>query len=231
MRRRIVAPGVSAAVLAAGAPVVCVSAETGAGLLDFGPPTPAVAAGAQDDPRTTPTEADAAARLGERSANRVFGEPDGGWWWGIDAGVVFSGDATDGAASLNFSTFLARGFEFRCGLRGWYFNQDGDDAGGFNPHFGFRWHFITEEISRAYTVYADLGIGLLAATDDVPEGGTTFNFTPRAGVGATIALGDSGARLDLGVGWHHISNASFDGTDDNPARDGVALWVGVIFPL
>jgi hypothetical protein len=33
------------------------------------------------------------------------------------------------------------------------------------------------------------------------------------------------------VGWHHISNASSAGSDDNPARDGVRVYLGVVFPF
>lgn len=188
------------------------------------PPAPGGSAGAPADTGASePPIAEAAAR-------KVFAERHT-WWWGFDAGAVFSDDANDYAGSVNFDYFLTDGFEFRFGFRGWYFDQDGDNAGGFNPHLGFRWHFLIEPESRQYTVYADLGIGLLFTSDDVPAGGTTFDFTPRAGIGVTWALGDSGARLDLGVGWHHISNASSFGTDDNPARDGIGVWAGVIFPF
>ncbi|HVZ93857.1 MAG TPA: acyloxyacyl hydrolase [Phycisphaerales bacterium] len=205
-------------------------------LIDPEPASAASQAHDQPDPQTTPSadlSLPSAAETPPPQSIKLppkFGE-EKYWWWGFDTGLVSSDDATDFDVSINFDYFLREGFEFRCGLRGWYFNQDGDDAGGINPHLGFRWHFILDQDSQAYSVYADFGIGLLATTDDVPAPGTSFNFTPRLGVGATFALGDSGARFDIGVGWHHISNASSFGTDDNPARDGIALYLGVMLPL
>lgn len=172
----------------------------------------------------------AAAAMGESIASRAFGSK-GAWWWSVTAQAAFADDSDDVGASLNAHLFLTDGFEFSVGLRGWGFFQDGEDEAGINPHIGFRWHFILEPVEQRYSIYADVGIGLLGATGDVPAGGTEFNFTPRAGVGATIRLGDSPARLDLGVGWHHISNASSFGSDDNPARDSIAIYAGVIFPF
>ncbi|MFN9991847.1 MAG: acyloxyacyl hydrolase, partial [Phycisphaerales bacterium] len=91
-----------------------------------------------------------------------------------------------------------------------------------------RWHFLNKE---RMTVYADLGIGVLFTTDDVPSDGTSFNFTPRAGAGITHRLGDSANRFELGVRWAHISNARTSGDGDNPSRDSIMLYGGVIFPF
>ena len=88
--------------------------------------------------------------------------------------------------------------------------------------------FVQEE---NHTFYAHAGIGLLQTSERVPPGGTKFNFTPTVGVGTTFELGESDTRLDLGVRWHHISNASTNGSDDNPARDGVMLYAALVFPF
>lgn len=160
---------------------------------------------------------------------RRFGEA-GTWWSGFGAMGTLSDDATDARADFTVRTFLADNFEFNLSLSGWGFFQDGQDAAGINPGLAFRWHFVNDH-DRGYSVYAQTGIGLLWANDEVPDEGTRFNFTPHVGIGTTIALGDSPARLDLGIGWHHISNASTSGSDDNPARDSVAVWVGVMFPF
>lgn len=154
----------------------------------------------------------------------------GSWYWSVGAMGTLSDDATDARADFSIRTFLADNFEFSLSLSGWAFFQDDNDAQGINPGLAFRWHFINNT-DKGYSVYAQTGIGLLFANDEVPYDGTRFNFTPHVGIGATFALGDSPARLDLGVGWHHISNASTSGTDDNPARDSAAIWVGVIFPF
>ena len=67
--------------------------------------------------------------------------------------------------------------------------------------------------------------------DDVPPDGTSINFTPRAGMGVTRALDDSGTRLMVGVRWAHISNARIEGDGENPSRDSVMGYVGVIWPF
>ncbi|MFA6045786.1 MAG: acyloxyacyl hydrolase, partial [Phycisphaerales bacterium] len=93
----------------------------------------------------------------------------------------------------------------------------------------FRWHFVHEE---DFTVYADIGIGILGATDNVPSNGTSFDFTPRAGVGFTYALNDAGdLRLVGGLRWAHVSNARIHGDDDNPGVDTIMMYSGVQFPF
>ena len=155
-----------------------------------------------------------------------FGEA-GTWWWGVGAMGTLSSDATDARMDVTVRTFLAEDFEFNLSLSGWAFFQDGEDAQGVNPGLAFRWHFINRD---TWTIFADGGISLLGATDNVPDLGTGFDFMPRIGGGFTYAITDN-ARLMGGVRWHHISNASTSGTDDNPARDSIAIWLGVIFPF
>lgn len=167
---------------------------------------------------------------------------DKGWWgWSLGAGVAFNSESTDTNLVANFHTFLAEDFEFNFGLGGWYYAQDdegedgeeADDALGLNPRFGFRWHFARpqDHADRSWSVYAEAGIGMVFTDHEVPPGGTHYNFTPHAGVGATFAMGDSGARLDLGVRWAHVSNASTSGTDDNPSRDSPMVYAGFMFPF
>lgn len=162
-------------------------------------------------------------------APATFGST-GSDWISVGAGVALAPHSTDASVYGTYHYFIATDFEFDFTLGGWYFFQQGDDAGGINPSIGFRWHFLNRQ---SWSLYAEFGIGILASTDDVPYDGTSFNFTPRAGIGATIALGEasSSPRLDLGARWHHISNASQWGTDDNPARDGIMFYAGVMFPF
>ncbi len=195
-----------------------------------------------DAPAPAPAGAESAASTGVTPSLRFL---DKGWWgWSVAGGVAFSSESTDSNAVLTFHTFIAEDFEFNFGLGGWFYAQDEDgdnnekakDALGVNPAFGFRWHFWNSRCAekpedRSWTVYADVGIGMVFTDEDVPPGGTKYNFTPRAGVGATFALGDEGVRLDLGVRWAHVSNASTSGTDDNPSRDSPMVYVGVIVPF
>lgn len=161
-------------------------------------------------------------------AHLAFGEA-GSWYWSVGGGVGFSGHSTDTMGQITIGTFLADSFEINFGARGWSFNQDGgQDAYGASIAAGFRWHFVQEE---TYSIYAHAGIGFLEATEDVPPSGTRFNFTPTVGVGTTFEIGESDTRLDLGLRWHHISNATISGSDDNPSRDGVMLYAAVVFPF
>jgi hypothetical protein len=168
------------------------------------------------------------------SRGKAFGEA-GSWYWGVGGGVAFTDEATEYNGNLTFGTFLTEGFEFNFGVGGWHHDQDdedgneADDAQSINPVIGFRYHFMAKE---PIDFYIEAGIGLLFSTDDVPADGTSFNFTPRAGVGALWRLDEaSGVRLDTGVRWHHISNATVSGSDDNPSRDSIMVYVGVIFPI
>jgi hypothetical protein len=158
----------------------------------------------------------------------AFGDA-GSRYWSLGGGAAFHTDSTDGSAYGSLGFFLADRFEFNAALAGWGFWQEGEDAAGVNPSIGFRYHFMPKE---PFNIYAEAGIGLLFTTEDVPQDGTSVNFTPRAGLGTLIRLDESsGLRLDLGVRWHHISNASFRGTDDNPARDSVMIYAGVVVPF
>lgn len=183
----------------------------------------------QEQPGTTPGAAPIAT-----AASDAFGET-GFWYWGLSTGVAFTDEATEYNGHLTFGTFLTEGFEFNFGVGGWHHDQDdedggdADDAQSINPTIGFRYHFMPRD---PINVYIEAGIGLLFSSDDVPADGTSFNFTPRAGVGALWRLDpETGLRLDTGVRWHHISNATTSGSDDNPARDSIKVYVGLIFPI
>ncbi len=115
-----------------------------------------------------------------------------------------------------------------------HYQDDSDEASGAFD-FGARWHFVNRgrnyDDGSGMTVYAEMGIGMLFATGEVPDGGTSYDFTPRAGFGATWPIGDGQMRLDAGVRWQHFSNGSSAGSDDNPSRDAAMVYVGVIFPF
>jgi len=164
-----------------------------------------------------------------KPARPQFGEARSRWWT-VGGGVANSlNSATDLNVRGAYSYFLVKDVEFSAELNGWYFHQNGPDAGGINPAMVFRWHFYND---GDWTIYGDLGVGLLFATDQVPKGGTAFNFTPRIGTGFTRLLDEeSGTRLQVGLRWHHVSNTRLQGADDNPAHDGLMLYAGVQFPF
>ena len=73
--------------------------------------------------------------------------------------------------------------------------------------------------------------------DNVPDGGTGFDFLPRLGGGFTKALtpsedGESrGPRLMIGVRWHHISNGRIASDTRNPSRDSILGYIAITFPF
>lgn len=159
-----------------------------------------------------------------------FGAKDSEYWtFGLGVAHNFI-DAWDYNARIAYSQFLIDDVEFSFEVNGWYFNQDGSDAFGLNPAIVFRWHLIHLP-ERPWTIFVDAGIGVLVASQRVPAGGTWFDFTPRVGVGYTREIYPDGTRLQLGVRWHHISNARIDGDRQNPARDGVMVYGGIMIPF
>jgi len=101
------------------------------------------------------------------------------------------------------------------------------DATGGGGSIGLSWHFWRGEIAgRDATVFVDAGVGLLWTGSDLPPQGARLNFTPRAGVGATLAL-DPTTRLVAALRWFHISNAQT--ASENPGIDALQVSVGVSF--
>lgn len=159
-----------------------------------------------------------------------FGEA-GTWWWSVGGGFAAGDKTTNGNTNINFGlhTFLVDRFELGLEFGGWFFNQDNqDDALAANFNLQFRWHFISR---KRMSVFAEAGAGVIGATDEVPNTGSEFNFTPRAGMGVTWRLGQGPARLVVGGRWQHISNARTAGTDRNPGTDNGMAYVSVMWPF
>ncbi len=139
-------------------------------------------------------------------------------------------DVTIGMGSLAGCWFVADGFSISLAAEGLYASQptpevgqSGGDVGGGGMSTSLRWHFLRE---ASWSLYAEFGIGVLATTDDIPNGGTALNFTPRAFFGSSIEIAED-TRLLAAVGWFHISNAQLGET--NPAIDAIAFYLGLSF--
>ena len=153
--------------------------------------------------------------------------------WSLSAGAAFNSEANDYQLVYGYHYFIADNFEFSVRGSGWVHDQEDSTPISANVGIAFRYYFLNEDrpTDDQWAWYLEAGIGLLGSSEEVPEDGSQFNFTPRAGGGVAIPLTDSGVRLDLGVRWHHISNASQFGTDDNPDRDSIMVYAGVMFPM
>lgn len=75
-------------------------------------------------------------------------------------------------------------------------------------------------------VFFDATGGYQLANDQIPPGGTVWNFTFGFGGGVEVPL-DRGTALLAGVHYHHISNALGRDNDRNPSQNEARLWLGV----
>ncbi len=162
-------------------------------------------------------------------ANRFFQR--GSWRWNIQLGVGSDfGDESLGIAGFGVSCFLEDTFTMDFELNGLYFSQsEGDDTAAINLALLFRWHFWRSSDNH-WSIYADAGAGLMLSGEDVPPGGTSFNFTPQAGMGFSVLLDEArDVRLLSGFRWYHVSNANT--FEDNPGLNTLMVYAGVNFPF
>lgn len=173
-------------------------------------------ASGQTDPVTRSLAAPA--RFGARGTTR--GYLHGGW--GFQAS---NSSNNEWIAGLGVEHFIEEGLSLSLELNGLSIRQDGPNARAVNVNLLFRWHLVMEE---RWSFYLDGGAGLLFASEEVPDAGSEFNFTPQAGLGATFDIGGD-VRLMAGARWHHISNANTD--SNNPGRDNILAYAGVSIPF
>lgn len=148
--------------------------------------------------------------------------------WIIAFSAAYTGEALDQGITLSYNRFLVDDIEWFLEGGLWsFYDQGADNAFGLSASMGFRWHFLKRE---NWSLFADMGIGVLGTTDHVPPDGTSLNFMPRAGLGFTRQI-DERLRLIGGVRWHHISNARTRGDERNPSRDAPQVYVGLVVPF
>jgi hypothetical protein len=180
----------------------------------------------EEEPAAEDDDAAATLRSDYQRAPRYGREGSRRWRiHGAYGGSVQDHDDTFGLVGVGFSHFIADGISLDLEFNGMFFHQEIEDASGLNASLLFRWHFIRK---RDWSMYLDGGAGVLWSTNDVPAQGSSFNFTPQAGLGFTFDMG-ADVRLILGGRWHHISNANL--YSDNPGRDSFMGYVGVSFPF
>lgn len=147
----------------------------------------------------------------------------------VHGGVGFDvkGNSEEGLLGVGWEYFLADDLSLSIELNGLVVNQDGRDSNplGINFNLLLRYYFLQQD---DWAWYIDGGAGMLGSTDDIPDNGSSFNFTPQAGIGTSIAL-ENDRRLMIGVRWHHISNANT--YENNPGRDSILGYIGVSMPF
>lgn len=130
-----------------------------------------------------------------------------------------------GVIDVGAHWFVADGVSVGAFIEGIVVDGPLRDAWGFGAGIVARWHFIRED---RFSVFLEGGAAFVGFSDDVPNGGTDYDFTPRAAIGATYAISDS-ARLVGKVGWFHVSNAQTG--PDNPGLDSLSVSIGLSFAL
>lgn len=157
--------------------------------------------------------------------------PKGTWSFELEASytvpIRFSTDefttATAGVGYYLFDNFSVSAF-----AHGLLVNQELDhNTGGGGASILLRWHLIN--IDR-FSFYLDGGGGLAWTNDPVPTGGTTYNYTARAGGGVAYRLKED-LHLLGGARYFHLSNANQHGRENNPSFDGVEYYIGLMFMI
>jgi hypothetical protein len=132
---------------------------------------------------------------------------------------------TEAFLGLGLQYYIVDGFAFAPQVKLWGFFQSGEDAIGGSLDLLFQWHMIRRD---TWSFFGDFGCGMLGTNENVPIGGSQFNFTPQAGFGFTFDVGND-RRAVIGLKWHHISNASLYRT--NPGRDSLLVYGGLNLPF
>ncbi len=146
--------------------------------------------------------------------------------WYVQGGVGADfDDDLFGLVGTGVSYFVFDNHSINLELNGLAVDQQNNNAVGLNLALLVRSHWIRGE---NWSIYIDGGAGLLTTNNDVPDAGSSFNFTPQIGGGATFAVNDT-QRIMTGLRWYHISNANT--FEANPGLDAVYGYVGYNFPF
>lgn len=167
------------------------------------------------------------AQFEEPAANGTpkFGQAGKQRWYVQGAVAADLDDDLFGLLGAGITHFVYDYHSLSLELNGLAFSQPGDDAVGLNLALLLRSHWIRGE---NWTIYVDGGAGIIVTTNEVPAVGSSFNFTPQIGGGATFDIGNNN-RIMTGLRWHHISNANL--YESNPGLDVWFGYVGINFPL
>lgn len=152
--------------------------------------------------------------------------------WTVQAYAAYFDDVSPsnekvGSASAGVGYFISD--DWSLSLEGVAYKLDAkfgfDDAAAGGVSVDLRYFFWHQD---RLSLFAEVGGGMLYADEKFPPGGTQFNFTGQAGVGAAYRLDDS-VYLLAGARYFHLSNANIHGLDENPSIDSIGGYVGVMF--
>jgi hypothetical protein len=148
--------------------------------------------------------------------------------WGFSGGFakdLKESNNTLGTLGVEYEYFVNDNLSLDLGLFFMDIDQIETNVRGLNFTLQLRWHFITKE---SWSMFIEGGAGLLRTSNNAPSSGSTFNFTPQAGIGFSFDIGNNNRWL-IGTKWFHISNANT--YSSNPGRDSLMIWTGISFPF
>ncbi len=136
------------------------------------------------------------------------------------------GGETFGRGTVGLGYYVFDNLAINAEVSGYFIGQEAEtDAGAIGGVLMLRHHWF--HLPKG-SIFGEFGMGLFEASARVPAGGTRFNFTTEAGVGAMHELSDRTFLLG-GVRYIHLSNAKINGPDRNPAINGVEFWLGMMW--
>lgn len=135
------------------------------------------------------------------------------FWYG-------KGESDNAGASLFASRYVTDAFALGAGatVANWFVG--GDDAQSVEACVGGRVY----PFDSLPLFWQGTG-GFMQATDNIPPGGTEWNFTFSFGPGLELPIRDHEA-LVFGVDYHHTSNALGRDSERNPSQNEARLWAG-----
>ncbi len=137
----------------------------------------------------------------------------------------------DYTGRVGFEHYLRRGLALggELGLRAidGVASDGGDyETKGLSGGVNLRWHPLA---TRGWSPFVEFGVGLLATTDEFPEGGTNLNGIRHTGVGVEFDLSEH-LRLVAGLRQQHVSNGKGQ-VADNPAWESQGAYVALAFDV
>ena len=147
--------------------------------------------------------------------------------WSAQTYAAYGAESHEKLLNGNFGIgyYFIDNLSFSLEVAGYDVLQEGPDAYAGELRLMMRHHLIVRD---RWSIFADVGQGVIESSDRVPPGGTRFNFIFRAGLGATWELRDN-MHLIGGVHYVHLSNAQIEGSDRNPSINGIEGYVGLMW--
>ena len=136
-----------------------------------------------------------------------------------------NGEVDDSGLGVHWLHYVADGVALGPGLNAATWWTPGSDVYSAEVQALLRIHPLD-----SLPVFLDGSAGYQLANDQIPPGGTVWNFTFGFGFGAEYPVADK-TRLQAGAMYHHISNALGRQNDRNPSQNEVRFWVGLAFDL